>query len=224
MGAETQSKLLRAIQERSVRPVGSTREIPVDVRLIASTNRDPEAAVHSHVLREDLYYRLQTNVLRVPPLRERLDDISLLVDYFINLFNNRLGRDIVTAGIEERALKAMLRYHWPGNVRELANAIESAMTFGTGVLIRLEDLPPSMSRIVATRRTSPRPPAHISCLGTFAEVERDLIARALESCEWNKVHAAAMLKISRKKLYAKIRKYQLKRPSESTEQADDSLT
>jgi DNA-binding NtrC family response regulator len=159
-----------------------------------------------------LYYRLQTNVLSVPPLRERLDDVPLLVDYFIALFNDRLGRNIVTAGIEERALQAMCRYEWPGNVRELANAIESAMTFGTEVLIRLEDLPASVSRIQRPESAG----AHLSSsqaagLGTFAQVERDLISRALEACDWNKVHAAAMLKISRKKLYAKINKYQLER-------------
>ena len=218
MGAETQSKLLRAIQERSVRPVGSTREIPVDVRLIASTNRDPEAAVRSHVLREDLYYRLQANVLRVPALRERLDDVPLLVDYFIALFNDRLGRNIVTTGIEEQALEAMSHYQWPGNVRELANAIESAMTFGTDALIGLEDLPPPISRIEPLRRRGPNcRKTPVSGLGTFAEVERDLIWRALEACEWNKVHAAAMLKISRKKLYAKINKYQVERPGVKTE-------
>ena len=220
MGAETQTKLLRAIQERSVRPVGSTRESPVDVRLIASTNRDPESAVHSHILREDLYYRLQANVLHVPPLRDRLEDVPLLIDYFIGLFNERLGRDTVTVGIEEQALGPMSQYQWPGNVRELANAIESAMTFGTDPLIRLEDLPAPISRIEPTRRASPRPSPPASNLGTFADVERDLISRALEACEWNKVHAAAMLKISRKKLYAKISKYQLERPPERTGQEE----
>jgi DNA-binding NtrC family response regulator len=218
MGAETQSKLLRAIQERSVRPVGSTREIPVDVRLIASTNRDPETAVRSHVLREDLYYRLQANILRVPPLRERLEDVPLLVEYFIALFNDSLGRSVVTIGIEDRALHAMSCCEWPGNVRELANAIESAMTFGTGTLIQLEDLPASISRIEPS--SSAQPPSlqpSGAALGTFAEVERDLIRRALETCEWNKVHAAAMLKISRKKLYAKIDKYRLDRPGDETE-------
>jgi transcriptional regulator with PAS, ATPase and Fis domain len=220
MGAETQSKLLRAIQERSVRPVGSPREIPVEVRLIASTNRDPEAAVHSHVLREDLYYRLQANVLRVPPLRERLEDVPLLVDYFVALLNDRLGRDLVTVGIEKQALQAMAQYKWPGNVRELANAIESAMTFGTEPLVRLEDLPAPISRIEPLPPSRPGPENSVSAVGTFAEVERDLIHRALEACEWNKVHAAAMLKISRKKLYAKIDKYQLGRSGDITEHED----
>jgi DNA-binding NtrC family response regulator len=209
MGAETQSKLLRAIQERSVRPVGATRELPVDVRLVASTNRDPEAAVRSHVLREDLYYRLQANVLRVPALRDRLDDLPLLVDYFITLLNSRLGRSIETEGIEQDAMMALGRHHWPGNVRELANAIEGAMTFGTEPLIRLEDLPSSVTQIETRTAPAPRP---ASGARTFAEVERDVILRALEACDWNKVHTAAMLKISRKKLYAKINKYGLSSP------------
>ncbi len=215
MGAETQVKLLRAIQERAVRPLGSTHEIPVDVRLIASTNRDPEEAVRSHVLREDLYYRFQVSVLHVPPLRNRLEDVPLLVEYFIALFNDRLGRNIVTTGIDRQALSAMSQHRWPGNVRELANAIESAMTFGTEPLIRLEDLPRSISRIESPRPPQPEPPYGP---GTFAEVERNLILRALEACEWNKVHAAAMLKISRKKLYAKINKYQLEQPDGGSEE------
>ena len=105
MSPETQSKLLRVIQERAVRPVGSTRELPVDVRLIASTNRDPEQAVAAGQLRPDLYYRLQASVLRVPPLRERREDIPLLVEHFIAVFNERFGRDM--AGIEPAALQAI---------------------------------------------------------------------------------------------------------------------
>jgi transcriptional regulator with PAS, ATPase and Fis domain len=222
MGAETQTKLLRAIQERAVRPVGSTREVPVDVRLVASTNRDAEEAVRTHVLREDLYYRLQANVLRVPTLRERLDDVPLLVDYFIVLFNERLGRTIPTEGIDQPALGAMSRYQWPGNVRELANAVEGAMTFGTDGLIKLEDLPPSISRIEMLKpaKLSMAPLPAALGIGTFADMERELILRALEACDWNKVHTAAMLKISRKKLYAKINKYQLAIPGANNPEAD----
>jgi transcriptional regulator with PAS, ATPase and Fis domain len=174
---------------------------------VASTNRDPEEAVRTHVLRADLYYRLQANVLRVPPLRERLEDIPLLVEYFIALFNESLGRVILTEGIDRAALEALSRYHWPGNVRELANAVESAMTFGTEALIGLEDLPQSISRLEVLKL---RPAAQLLTRpATFADVERDLILRALQACDWNKVHAAATLNISRKKLYAKIKKYQL---------------
>jgi transcriptional regulator with PAS, ATPase and Fis domain len=208
MGAETQTKLLRALQERAVRPIGSTHEISIDVRLIASTNRNPQEAVRNHLLREDLYYRLQANVLQIPPLRDRREDIPLLVEHFIHVFNERLGRDILTEGIEQRALNIMCQYDWPGNVRELANAVESAMTFGKGSLIRLEDLPATVSRRESgSQAPAVQPPT--GALGTFADVERDLIRRALDQCDWNKVHAASMLKISRKKLYAKINKYQL---------------
>ena len=139
MNAGTQSKLLRAIQERAIRPVGSTREQPVDVRIIASTNRDPEAAVTDGHLRQDLYYRLQAALIAVPPLREHPEDIPLLVEHFICMFNQNLGRTV--AGIEHQALDALLEYEWPGNVRELSNVVEGAFTFGEGHLIALEDLP-----------------------------------------------------------------------------------
>jgi len=205
MSADTQTKLLRALQERTVRPVGATREIPVDVRLIASTNREPEAAMRSGQLREDLYYRLEVNSIRVPPLRDRLDDIPLLVEHFTALFNEKLGRAQPVVGIEPEALAALQRHRWPGNVRELANAIESAFTFGRSAMIRMEDLP------IAAARVEIAPEAKNGGAGvpSFAEVERDLIQRALESTEGNKVQAARLLRISRKKLYAKIEKYQL---------------
>src|SRR5208282_1955689 len=210
MSAETQSKLLRAVQERTVRPVGATREIPVDVRLIASTNRDPEEAVRAGALREDLYYRLQAGVLQVPPLRERPEDIPLLVEHFIRLFNEKLQPKVPVQGIEKDALEAMRRYRWPGNVRELSNAIEGAFTFGRSPMIRLRDLPRSVVQSNGTGRLQ----AHAALpqepsvpVGSFAEAERDLIARALASTGGNKVAAASLLRISRKKLYAKIAKY-----------------
>ncbi len=205
MGADTQTKLLRALQERTVRPVGATREVPVNVRLIASTNREPDAAMRSGQLREDLYYRLEVNSIRVPPLRDRLEDIPLLVEHFTALFNEKLGRAQPIAGIEPEALAALQRHTWPGNVRELANAIESAFTFGHSATIRLDDLPVATARLEAANdaRGSGGP------VPSFAEVERDLIRRALESTSGNKVQAARLLRISRKKLYAKIEKYRL---------------
>ena len=142
LSAETQSKLLGAIQERAIRPVGSTREHAVDVRLIASTNRDPKTAVTEGYLREDLYSRLRRSVLTVSPLRERRGDIPLLVEHFIALFNQRLGRNV--AGIEQEALEAMVNHCWPGNVGELSNVIRGAFMFGSNRLIRPEDLPPSI--------------------------------------------------------------------------------
>jgi transcriptional regulator with PAS, ATPase and Fis domain len=212
MAPETQSKLLRAVQERTVRPVGSTRETPIDVRLVASTNRDPEEAVRSGSLRQDLYYRLQAGVLSAPPLREHPEDVALLVEHFIEFFNEKLQPRFAVRGIEEDALEAMTNYSWPGNVRELSNAIESAFTFGRSPMIRLQDLP---AGIAGVRSSSSAPQlerdARISApsIGTFADAERDLISRALKATEGNKVQAAALLRISRKKLYAKIEKYGL---------------
>jgi transcriptional regulator with PAS, ATPase and Fis domain len=211
MSAQTQSKLLRAIQERAVRPIGATREQPVDVRVIASTNRDPQAAVTDGHLRQDLYYRLQAAMLLVPALRLRREDVPLLVAHFIAQFNISTGRTV--EGIEEQALEALLKYQWPGNVRELANAIEGAFTFGSGSLIGAEDLPPAITRgshicndqSVAGAKGNPTD----KLLVTFAETECALIARALRDNHGNKSHAARQLKISRKKLYAKIAKYQL---------------
>src|SRR5581483_6067353 len=221
MAPDTQAKLLRALQERAVRPVGATREIPIDVRLVASTNRDPGEAVRSGQLRSDLYYRLQVNVLEVPPLRARREDIPALAAHFVALFNARnMGARLVT-GIEDDAMAALASYEWPGNVRELANTIESAFTFGTAATIGLLDLP---SKVASARGGAPAPievaaPFHAElpstrsvqagAVGTFADFERQLIVRALESTGGNKVQAARLLKISRKKLYARIERYGL---------------
>ena len=214
MAPETQSKLLRAVQERTVRPVGSTKEMAVDVRLIASTNRDPEEAVRAGILRQDLFYRLQAGVLEVAALRKRSDDIPLLVEHFIEFFNEKLQPRISVRGIKEDALDAMTKYSWPGNVRELSNAIEGAFTFGRSAMIRRQDLPASVTGhrpqkgSVGSDETS-RETARDLPIGTFAETERELIGRALKSTDGNKVAAAALLRISRKKLYAKIEKYGL---------------
>jgi transcriptional regulator with PAS, ATPase and Fis domain len=205
MSAETQAKLLRALQEHTVRPVGSTREMPVNVRVIASTNRDPDQAVRHGHLREDLYYRLKVNVLKVPPLRERLDDVPLLIEHFLVLFNEKLGRATPVIGLAEGALNAMCHYHWPGNVRELSNAIEQAFTFCRSNLITTADLSalaPAGPLSEAVRETSQE-------ILSIADYQRGLIERALERTGGNKLKAAELLGISRKGLYAKLRKYGL---------------
>jgi transcriptional regulator with PAS, ATPase and Fis domain len=205
MNPDTQSKLLRAIQERRVRPVGSSAEVAIDVRVIASTNREPEQALQDRQFRQDLYYRLQASILRVPPLRNRMEDIPLLVQHFIDLFNQKLVRPTQVVGIADDALAALREYPWPGNVRELSNAIEAAFIFGRSPMIELANLPPAISG----KRGSIGGNAPNVAVGTFAEAERDIIARALEMAGGNKVHAARTLKISRKRLYAKIEKYGL---------------
>lgn len=207
MSHETQSKLLRAIQERTVRPVGSTRELEVKVRLVASTNRDPDEAVAQGQLRRDLYYRLYANILHTPPLRERLEDIPLLVRHFIALFNQRCCRTPPVEGTEPIALEAMLRHSWPGNVRELAGAIESAFTFGHSARIGLADLPPAITGGKNGAKDGLR--ATGLPLASMVEAERELISRALQASSGNKTRAAQILGISRKQLYAKITKYGL---------------
>ncbi len=225
MSPETQSKILRAIQERTVRPLGSTRELPIDVRLIATTNRDPEEAVKSGQLRQDLYYRLQANVLYMPPLRARVEDIPLLVEHFIKLFNSRMRRLSPVTGIEDNALQAMLNYPWPGNVRELSNAIETAMTFGRRTVIDLEDLPHTVVRNnqqAAWNEAPVQPPSAAGpdlnvapFLTTFEASERELVTRALIISGGNKTRAAKLLQISRKKLYSLTNKYLPAVPPES---------
>ncbi len=221
MSPDLQAKLLRAIQERAVRPVGSTHEIPLDLRLVASTNRDPAEVARTGQLRADLYYRLQVNVLEIAPLRKRADDIPALVQHFLTLLNARNEGARFLEGADAEALAALQAHDWPGNVRELANTIESAFTFGTSATITLDDLP---ARIVNAWRAAPHaissaivvheeePPAEAAALaepGSYAEFEREVIAKALARTGGNKVQAARLLKISRKKLYARIERYGL---------------
>jgi transcriptional regulator with PAS, ATPase and Fis domain len=210
MSAATQSKLLRALQERTVRPVGSTREISFDVRVIASSNRDPRAAVSEGHLREDLYYRLQVNLIEVPPLRERLEDIPLLADHFIALFNRRMMRTAPIFGIEPQALEAMSRYIWHGNVRELSNAVESAFTFDESDMIRLADLPSAIAVAAGVAPASRGAPAENPGTLSLIDTERALIERALTSTGGNKLRAAKLLGISRKRLYDRLRRYRIK--------------
>jgi DNA-binding NtrC family response regulator len=225
MSPETQSKVLRALQENMVRPVGSTREVPVSARLIASTNRDPEKAVRERQLREDLYYRMQVNQLRVPPLRERLDDIPLLVDHFVALFNHKLNRTVPVTGVEPGVLRALHRYSWPGNVRELSNAIETAFTFGHSQLIQVADLPRGLADNDPTAKdiiVQPPKPSPVLSGFSLENSESNLIRQALAITGGNKSRAAKLLGISRKKLYIRIAKYRLPRLQDLWEQLPSS--
>ncbi|HVB80273.1 MAG TPA: sigma 54-interacting transcriptional regulator [Candidatus Binataceae bacterium] len=203
MTAATQSKLLRTLQEHTVRPIGSTRELRVEARVIASTNREPAEAVRCGNLREDLYYRLGVNTLKVSPLRERRDDIPLLVEHFIALFNEKLTRATPIVEVDTPAREAMRIYSWPGNVRELSNAIEQAFTFCRSNLITLADLPAALAgrSTAVPERREPEPALNM------ADYQRDLIERALLRTGGNKLKAAQLLGISRKGLYDKLRRY-----------------
>lgn len=209
MSASGQARLLRALQERRVRPIGSTSEVPIDVRVIASTNRDAQEAVACGHLRGDLYYRLQVAMLEVAPLRERRDDLRPLLEHFIALFNDRLEREVPVQGVSDRAMRAMLGYGWPGNVRELSNAVESALTFGSQDTISLGDLPPS---IMGRSRDEV---ALEQRMVSLAEAESDLLRDTLEASGGNLSKTARLLGISRKKLYARIAKYHASYPSTS---------
>jgi DNA-binding NtrC family response regulator len=195
-----QVKLLRVLQEMQVRPVGSTKAYPVDVRVIAATNRDLERAMTEGAFRQDLFYRL--NVVRVllPPLRERRDDIAALVNHFIRRFNRRFHREI--RGITPDAQAALAAYGFPGNVRELENLVERAYAMGARDQITLADLP-SLARAPVTTApvTSPE------TIPTLAEVERELILKALAILKDDKEAAARALGISRRTIYRRLKEY-----------------
>jgi len=188
--------------------VGSTNETAVNVRILASTNRDPVEAVASRKLRQDLYYRLQSVVLQVPPLRERREDIPLLAQHLMGLFNNK-GLNATKVGIRQAALDAMKEYSWPGNVRELSNMIEGAFIFGTSEWIRLSDLEfrKSADRLSSRQEAEPVPPSLFT--GSIEDMERDFVLRALQKTGGNKTRAASLLGISRKKLYGRMEHFGL---------------
>ena len=193
-----QVKLLRALQERKIRPVGAEREVPIDVRVIAATNRDLEEAIKSGDLRKDLFYRLNVVPINVPPLRERKEDIPLLVTHFIERFNQRHGRDV--KGITPEAIDRLLSYSWPGNVRELENVIERAFALGAYPMISAKDIPIEQMRQGADIVG----PGSIS---TLKESEIMMIRRTLEHTGSDKTRSARILGIDRATLYRKIKKY-----------------
>jgi DNA-binding NtrC family response regulator len=209
-----QVKLLRVLQEREFRPVGGTTSLRADVRIICATNMDPEDAVRRGLLREDLFFRLNTIVLGLPPLREREGDISLLVVRFIVQFAERHRRPV--SGIEAAALRVLERHPWPGNVRELEHVIERAVILCVGSEIRVEDLPDAVRHPSVSPRTSSMPIGQ-----SLEEIERLAIVQTLERTRGNKRAAAAMLGIHRPTLYNKLRKYGLWRAEPVTGLAEE---
>jgi DNA-binding NtrC family response regulator len=195
-----QVKLLRVLQEMQVRPVGSTKAHPVDVRVIAATNRDLDRSIADGRFRQDLYYRLNVVRVSLPPLRSRREDIPALVNHFLRRYNRRFRRDV--KGITPDALATLSAYDFPGNVRELENVIERAFAMGAREQITLADLPPlgtgSVSAVAAPQSgTVPR----------LADVEKDLILRALAFYKDDKEAAASALGISRRTIYRRLKEY-----------------
>jgi DNA-binding NtrC family response regulator len=201
MPGETQAKLLRVIQERTVRPVGDVGELKVDVRFIAATNRYVDEAVAEGVLRQDLYYRLAVIRIDIPPLRARADDIPFLTQHFIEKFG-RLFPNRIT-GVEPHALELLQRYRWPGNVRQLENMIESIFAMGVDGTLTADDLPE------AVRTEEPMAAEDGEAPRALSDAERQAVERALRASDGNKSRAAVLLRISRTRLYRKIREYGL---------------
>jgi DNA-binding NtrC family response regulator len=202
MPSYLQTKLLRVLQEREYRPVGSDRVIRVDFRLICATNVDIEAALKDGRLREDLYFRINTITLRVPALRERAEDIPLLCDHFLERFRQRYQRSVRT--IAPSAYHLLIRNRWQGNVRELENAIERAVLVTKGSEITPADLPDALREDGGSAGDLLMPPNR-----TLAEIERMTIVQALERTNWNKQEAAAQLGLYRPTLYSKMRKHKI---------------
>jgi DNA-binding NtrC family response regulator len=200
MTPPTQVKLLRVLQERTFRRLGGRAEQAVDVRIIAATNVDPQAAVREGKLREDLFYRLNVFEIRLPPLRDRKSDLPLLIEHFVNEYNARHGRSV--AALEPRAMDLLSAYSWPGNVRELRNVLERATIVANGHFITTDDLP----RLVDITRTAPSPePVRGLAPGlTVAEAEQQLIEVTLQHTHGNKTRAAELLGISLKTLHNKL--------------------
>jgi len=198
---DLQAKLLRAIQEKEIRPVGSTRRIPIDVRILAATNRDLEHAVSQGTFRKDLYFRLNVLSVKIPPLRERRQDIPLLVGHFLDRLSREAGMERM---LTDDAMKALLAYDWPGNVRELENCLERSCALTTAPLMQLRDLPTYIHGMPAEQPGSVRVQRKIM---PMAELEKQTIMSALAQLNGDKLLAARLLGIGKTTLYRKLKEY-----------------
>jgi transcriptional regulator with PAS, ATPase and Fis domain len=201
---EMQAKLLRVLQEKEVRTVGSNAKVNVDVRVIAATNRDLEAAYREGTFRKDLYFRLNVVTVHLPSLRDRRSDIPMLVHHFLDRYAPDSHLQVTTA-----AMNSLLNYEWPGNIRELENCIARAITLGDRRVIDVSDLPPSIrSEQAESSRTVLQDAASLSTTA-LAEMERMTILRVFEQANGDKALAGRMLGISRATLYRKLKRYNI---------------
>jgi DNA-binding NtrC family response regulator len=215
MPLETQVKLLRVLEENTVTRIGGQRTVPVDVRVIAATNRRLDADAESGLFRRDLFYRLTVLQLELPPLRERREDLPALVQHLIGKMNARLKLRV--QGIQPEALRALEEYGWPGNVRELENCLCQAMIYSDGRSIGLADLPPRLHRHGA-RAEAPRSGTLADAVEAVqGQVEREMILNRLAQSKGNRTAAAESLGISRKTLFNKMRQYGLSVPGDEEE-------
>jgi two-component system, NtrC family, response regulator HydG len=206
MSLATQAKLLHVIEDREFERVGGTRPIKVDVRLIAATNRDLEQQVKEGKFREDLFFRLNVVTIKLPPLRERKQDIPRLVEAFLREFN--IEHEKYITGISRGAMDLLMQYHWPGNVRELKNTIEGMMVLSaSGRLLDVSDLPEHILRQVELK--TPAADIHVRVGMTMEEIEKIAIEHTLRSVGYDKQKAAEILGIGLRTLYRKQKRYQL---------------
>jgi len=212
MPIELQAKLLRVLQDSTVRRLGGEDTITVDVRVIASTNEEPSKSVERGLLREDLYYRLNVIPLRIPPLRERKEDIYILVDYFIKLYNNKLNKNIKE--VSPKVMSILVNRMWPGNVRELKYAIENIMNFVDKEVIYLDEIIfSSCDNILSVYNYKNDLYSNECGIPPLNEAvdkyEKELIIKAIEQVDGNHAKAARLLKIPKQTLYNKVKKYQI---------------
>jgi len=200
---EMQAKLLRVLQEKEVRPVGSNQKIKVDVRVIAATNRDLETEYKNGTFRKDLYFRLNVVTVHLPSLRERRSDIPMLVHWFLDRYAE--GDSIQ---VSNSAMKCLLQYEWPGNVRELENCVERAVALGSKQLLDLSDLPPSLVSSSSSFESSGVSNAGVTTTD-LEDIERATIQRVFEQVKGDKILAGKMLGISRATLYRKLKRYNI---------------
>ena len=197
---DLQAKMLRALQEKEIRPVGGTKQVPINVRILAATNRDLDHAVSDGSFRRDLYFRLNVLSLRIPPLRERRQDIPLLATNVLERVSQASGR---TRELSDDAMKVLLAYDWPGNVRELENCLERCCAMSSGTVINTADLPSTITG-AAKRLTTAMPETRIL---PMVELERQTILNTIAQLDGDKLMAAKPLGIGKTTLYRKLKEY-----------------
>jgi transcriptional regulator with PAS, ATPase and Fis domain len=202
-----QVKLLRVLQDREFEPVGGNITHKVDVRLVLATNENLEECVKKGTFREDLYYRINVITLTQPPLRDRIGDIPLLAEHYLQMFNEQTGRKL--SGIDEMAMQALQHYHWPGNVRELVNVIERAVVLSRDTRVTVADLPEKLFANHEHRANIEAQLGGASLKVALTEPERHLIIQALETSGWNRQKTAKALGINRTTLYKKMKRYDI---------------
>jgi two-component system response regulator AtoC len=199
-------KLLRVLQDETIRRLGDTKDVKVDVRIVTATHRDLTADVKAGRFREDLFYRINVLAIHIPPLRNRREDVSLLIDHFVGKNNLRLGTRI--RGVSAEGRKLLLEYAWPGNVRELENTIERAMVLAETDVLQAADLPERIREALDPVQVH-LASGELSIKKTAAAIEQILIRRALQKTKGNRTRAADLLEISHRALLYKIKDYKI---------------